>query len=136
MYGENIYPAIDTISARPDFSILMYGVLSMQKEITHSGSRKSLLGEDASQELIDKFSNENNVNLQTPPAFLVHSSDDGAVPVINSILYYQALVKNKIPAEIHIFEKGGHGYGLAPKNKGTENGWPEICKRWLKAHNL
>jgi acetyl esterase/lipase len=136
MYNEKVYPVFDSTSARPDFSILMYGVLSMQKEITHGGSRIGLLGNDASQELIDKFSNERNVNGQTPTAFLVASSDDGAVPVINSILYYQALVKNKIPAEIHIFEKGGHGYGLAPDRKGTENGWPEICKKWLKVHGL
>jgi acetyl esterase/lipase len=136
MYNLKVYEVKDTISARPDFSILMYGVLSLQKDITHIGTQKGLLGNDAPQPLIDKFSNELNVNAQTPPAFLVHSSDDGAVPVINSILYYQALVKNKIPAELHIFEKGGHGYGLASDHKTSENEWPDLCKTWLKMHEL
>lgn len=133
LYGENVYQPSDNTSARPDFSILIYGVLSMQKEITHMGSRNNLLGKDASQERMDKFSNELHIDSRTPPAFLVHSEDDGAVPVENSIRYFQALKKNSIPGELHIYETGGHGYGLAT-NGSTESNWPEACRNWLKKH--
>lgn len=136
MYNEKVYTPMDTTSARPDFSILMYGVLSMQSTTTHKGSQQNLLGKDAGQALLDKFSNELNINASTPPAFLVHASDDGAVPVMNSILYYQALIKNKVPAEMHIFQKGGHGFGLALERKTSESGWPELCKKWLKMNGL
>jgi acetyl esterase/lipase len=132
MYNEKVYIPKDSTSARPDFSILMYGVLSLQKQITHGGTHKNLLGNNASQALTDKFSNELNVNAQTPPAFLVHAADDGTVPVQNSILYFQALIKNKIPAELHVYEKGGHGFGLATGRTSTESTWPEACKNWLK----
>lgn len=131
MYNEKVYSPTDTISARPDFSILIYGVLSMQN-ITHAGSRKCLLGENPSQELIDKFSNELLVNKQTPPAFIVHSQDDKSVPIENSIRYYQALIKNNVLGELHIYEKGGHGYGLATDRKTTESTWPDACIKWLK----
>ncbi|MGE0079278.1 MAG: alpha/beta hydrolase [Bacteroidales bacterium] len=134
MYNEKVYNT-DTISARPDFSILIYSVLSMQS-FTHSGSKKNLLGDAPSQELTDKFSNELHVNKQTPPAFLVHSQDDKSVPVENSIRYFQALIKNSIPAELHIYEKGGHGYGLATDRETTESSWPDACKKWLNQMGL
>jgi acetyl esterase/lipase len=133
MYDKKVYASADTTSARPDFSILIYGVLSMQKTISHGGSVNNLLGPNPSQELMDSFSNELHVTTKTPPAFLVHAADDGAVPVQNSILYFQALRKNSIPAELHIYEKGGHGFGLAP-NRGTESNWPAACEKWMKAH--
>jgi len=135
MYSENTYSSIDTTSARPDFSVLIYGVLSMQ-DFTHKVSRKNLLGENPSLEMINKFSNELNVNAQTPPAFIVHSQDDKSVPAENSIRYYQALVKNNIPAELHIYEKGGHGYGLAFNRKTSEASWPEAFIKWLKTRGL
>lgn len=133
MYDKKVYDVPDEVSARPDFSILMYGVLSMQDEITHKGSQRNLLGENASKTLIDSFSNELNINKQTPPAFLVHSGDDDAVPVENGVRYYTALQKNGVPAELHVYEKGGHGYGLAIGG-GTESNWPAACEAWLKAN--
>jgi acetyl esterase/lipase len=133
MYNEKVYTVNDGISARPDFSILMYGVLSMEEDITHKGSLENLLGKNPSKEMQNKFSNELHVTKETPPAFLVHSEDDGAVPVENSIRYFQALKKNSVPGELHIYEKGGHGYGLAI-GRGTESQWPVACETWLKSH--
>lgn len=133
MYAEKVYSPSDATSARPDFSILMYGVLSMQSDITHKGSQENLLGKNASNELMNHFSNELNVNKETPPAFLVHSMDDKAVPVENSVRYFEMLKKYAVPAELHIYEKGGHGYGLAIGG-GTESQWPTACKAWLQSH--
>jgi acetyl esterase/lipase len=133
-FGEKVYDS-DTTSCRPDFSILIYPVISMQAEITHMGSRENLLGENPSQEMIDHFSNEQQVDKNTPPAFIVHSADDKTVPVQNSIDYFLALEEFSIPAELHIYEKGGHGYGLG-RSKGTESTWPEACENWLKAGGL
>lgn len=131
MYGEKVYPVSDDVSARPDFSMLIYGVLSMQDGVTHEGSKKNLLGAAPDRKMTDRFSNELRVDANTPPAFLVHSTDDETVPVENSIRYYQALHRAGVPAELHIYESGGHGYGLAP-NGATESMWPEACRAWLK----
>ena len=130
-YNDKVYES-DTISCRPDFSILIYPVISMNTELTHMGSRENLLGKEPDQKLINFYSNDLQVNENTPPAFIVHSGDDKAVPVQNSINYFLALKKFNIPAELHIYEKGGHGYGLG-RNLGTESNWPEDCKNWLKA---
>ena len=129
-YAENVYDVKDNTSARPDFSLLIYPVISMDTLITHRGSRNNLLGLKPGDDLVKRFSNELQITADTPPAFLVHSSDDNAVPVMNSINYYKGLQKNKIPAELHIFQKGGHGYGLAP-NGGTESAWSGLCLKWL-----
>jgi dipeptidyl aminopeptidase/acylaminoacyl peptidase len=104
----------------------------MDASFTHAGSRKNLLGENPSDEAIKRFSNELQVNEMTPPAFMVHSADDQAVPVKNSIEYYEQLVKYKIPSELHVFQKGGHGYGLGG-SKDTQSAWPGLCISWLKA---
>lgn len=130
-YDDKVYDVNDNISARPDFSLLIYPVISMDTSITHRGSRNNLIGIDPTERNVLRFSNEKQITAGTPPAFLVHSSDDGAVPVMNSIGYYMGLQKKKIPAELHIFQKGGHGYGLAP-NGGTEASWPALCLRWMK----
>jgi acetyl esterase/lipase len=134
-FNEKVYEHTDTTSARPDFSILIYPVISMDSAITHMGSRINLLGKNPSKELINHFSNELQVNKNTPPAFLVHSLDDDAVPVQNSINYALALKKFKIPCELHLYESGGHGYGLGRSND-TEHTWPEACKKWLQARGL
>jgi len=134
-YSEKVYDVKDNTSARPDFSLLIYPVVSMDTLITHRGSRNNLLGLNPGDEQVRRFSNELQITSDTPPAFLVHSSDDNAVPVMNSIGYYKGLQKNKIPAELHIFQKGGHGYGLAI-DKGTESSWPDLCIKWLKAMGL
>ena len=122
-YAEKVYEVNDDTSARPDFSILIYPVISLDTTITHRGSRNNLIGTSPSAALTDHFSNEKQITKETPPAFLVHSTDDRTVPVMNSILYYQGLLMNRITAEMHIFQRGGHGYGLAPKG-GTESAWP------------
>jgi len=129
-YAEKVYDTKDNTSARPDFSLLIYPVISMDTLITHRGSRNNLLGLKPADDQVRRFSNELQITADTPPAFLVHSSDDNAVPVMNSILYYKGLQKNKIPVELHIFQKGGHGYGMSP-NGGTESAWPGLCLKWL-----
>ena len=105
----------------------------MQNDITHKGSQISLLGDNASQALIDSFSNEKKVTSQTPPTFLIHATDDKTVLPENSINYYLALKKNNVPAELHIYEKGGHGFGLGVKD--TSKFWTRDCEEWLKNHN-
>ncbi|MDH5398789.1 MAG: alpha/beta hydrolase [Cyclobacteriaceae bacterium] len=117
-------------ATRPAFSILVYPVISMIDSIGHKGSRVNLLGLNPSNDKIRSFSPDEQVNENTPPAFLVHSSDDTAVKPDNSIRYFQALQRQGIPGELHIFNKGGHGYGMA--KQGTHAAWPEMCLRWLK----
>jgi acetyl esterase/lipase len=119
----------DTTSVRPDFAILIYPVISFDSTITHKGSRNNLVGANASAEKIQLFSNEMQVTAKTPASFLVHAGDDGAVPVENSIRYYQACVKQKVPAEMHLYPKGGHGFGMF--NKTTADNWMERLKNWL-----
>ncbi len=130
-YGntESIDP-IESQSCRPDFSILMYPVISADPEIWHQGSFLNLLGEDPVGELLNYYSNEKQVTPDTPPAILIHSSDDTAVPVQNSIRYYEALLKNDITAEMHIYPYGGHGYGLAI-GQGHLSTWPQRVVEWL-----
>ena len=130
-YTSKVYAIKDTTSARPDFSILIYPVISFDASITHSGSRKNLIGDNPSEDAIKLYSNELQITENTPPAFLVHSADDKVVPAKNSIIYFEGLQKNNISAELHIFQKGGHGYGLAV-NRGTESEWPGLALNWLK----
>ncbi|SFO50418.1 Acetyl esterase/lipase [Algoriphagus ornithinivorans] len=131
---ERTKDAIDTISARPDFSILVYPVISFQDQFTHGGSRKNLLGENPSQEQIDRFSNEKNVNSNTPPTFLVHAQDDLAVPVENSLLYYQALRANEVSASLHLYPSGGHGFAFG-MGKGAVENWRLVLLDWIKTLN-
>lgn len=131
-YQDKIYDD-DAISARPDFSILIYPVISMENEITHNGSKNSLLGDNAPKELIEKYSNEKQVNVNTPKTFIIHATDDKVVPVENSVNYYMNLKKYNIPVEIHIYENGGHGFGLG--TKGTHTDWPKTCEKWLFENN-
>lgn len=115
----------------PAFQILLYPVISMKDGLTHSGSRFYLLGEDPSEELVDFFSNELQVTPQTPPAFIAVSGDDKVVPVENSILYYSALKNNSVPASLHIYPKGGHGWGVNPEFYYNEL-WISEMVNWLK----
>ncbi len=135
-YDETAYQPIDATSARPDFSLLIYPVISMQSGITHEGSRWNLLGDDQSPERLALYSNELQVDADTPPAFLVHSMDDDTVPPQNSIAYAQALAAVKIPSELHLYQSGGHGYGLGRSNDTTESTWPVACRKWLEARGL
>jgi acetyl esterase/lipase len=120
----------DTISVRPDFSILIYPVISFDTTITHKGSRNNLIGEKPTAEMTKKFSNELHITPQTPPIFLVHAGNDATVPVENSIRFYQNCIKNKVPAEMHLYPKGKHGFGM--NNKTTEDKWMERLATWLK----
>lgn len=119
--------------SKPNFSILLYPVISFESDIAHGGSRDNLLGAEKSDELIKYYSNELQVSAKTPPAFLVHSMNDGGVPVENSFRYALALNKLKIPAELHAYPLGGHGYGLRTEGKGSLVGWPLAMEGWLKA---
>jgi acetyl esterase/lipase len=123
---------IDRVSSRPDFSILLYPVITFTDETAvHRGSRTALVGND--QTLWEKLSSEKHVTHDTPPTCLVQASDDRTVPVANSIMYYQALRKNNVIAELHIFQAGGHGFGLAANNEELRV-WPEIVVGWMKAN--
>jgi dipeptidyl aminopeptidase/acylaminoacyl peptidase len=104
----------------------------MLQDITHMGSRENLLGSNPGQDLILQYSNEKQVTDQTPPTFLVHSADDLAVPVENSISFYQALVFNKVASEMHIYPKGGHGYSLALDDGHIKN-WSDLLVEWMES---
>ncbi|MHC0443228.1 alpha/beta hydrolase [Flavobacterium sp. 3-210] len=131
-YNDKTYESDSKISARPDFSLLIYPVISMENGITHKGSQTNLLGNHPSQEIIDSFSNDKKVTQQTPPTFLVHATDDTAVLPENSINYYLALKKNNVTSELHLYENGGHGFGLGVKD--TSKNWTKDCEEWLKSH--
>jgi len=131
-YDDKVYESTYKVSARPDFSLLIYPVISMENDITHKGSQTNLLGNNPSQELIDTFSNEKKVTAQTPPAFLIHTTDDTVVMPENSINYYLALKKNGVTAELHLYEKGGHGFGLGVND--TSKFWTRDCIEWLKVN--
>jgi acetyl esterase/lipase len=122
---------VEQMSCRPDFSILVYPVISFVSASSHSGSRRNLMGENNDPKLAKYFSPELNVSGETPPTILIHSIDDKTVPVANSLLYYDALIENKIPAELHTYQYGGHGYSLAV-GQGYLSTWPERCFEWLK----
>jgi acetyl esterase/lipase len=119
---------------KPNFSILIYPVISMDKSITHMGSRNNLIGNNPTNAMIKWYSNELQVTSNTPPTFLIHATDDDVVPVENSLLYYQALKVNKVPTEMHIYPAGGHGFGLANGNKSLES-WPSLMIEWIKGLN-
>jgi len=121
---------IEQTSSRPDFSILVYPVITMNRPYTHNGSRENLLGKIPSQEYLDYYSNDLQVREDTPPAILIHSDDDEGVLPENSIQYYLALRKYNIPAALHIWEDGGHGYGLG-NDKGSVKSWAKICEEWM-----
>lgn len=122
---------IDNESTLPNFMMLIYPVISMKSSVTHKGSRNSLLGKSPSGKLISQFSNETRVTENTPPTFIIHSGNDKAVSVDNSILMYQALIKDKVKTTMHIFPEGGHGYGLGIDRKETPK-WSTLALPWLK----
>ena len=126
--------AIERMSSRPDLEILIYPVITMG-EFTHGGSKKNLLGDDPTAELVKLYSNELQVTKDTPPAFLVHAVADPAVPVENSLMYAAALRKAGVPFEIHLYEQGPHGFGLAPTNPILAS-WTDRCADWLGLHGF
>ena len=120
-----------TAETRPDFQILLYPVVSMNPTLTHKGSHDNLLGKNPSKESEALYSNELQVKADTPPAFIIHSSNDEAVPVANSINYYMELIKNKIPASLHTYPIGGHGWGFHDSFP-YKRQWTEELEQWLK----
>ncbi len=122
---------IERASCRPDILVLAYPVISMELGVTHRGSRNNLLGQQPDAKLVDFYCNDKQVTAKTPPTFLFHTSADTAVLPENSIRFYQALLKNKVPCEMHIYEKGRHGVGLAASDK-VLSSWPDRLAAWLE----
>jgi acetyl esterase/lipase len=128
--------AIERESSRPDIGILCYAVISMG-EFTHHGSKENLLGKNPSPELVQLLSNELQVTTNTPPCFIWSTEEDQTVPVENSLLFADALRKNHVPFDLHIYQKGGHGMGLADKPPFAHpHPWANDCLFWLKAQNF
>jgi acetyl esterase/lipase len=120
------------LSLRPDFMILLYPVISFEDSIAHRGSRDALIGLHADAATILEYSNERQVTPQTPPAFIVQAEDDKTVPAANSLYFYEALLRNHVPAELHVYPNGGHGFGL--HNATTKDQWPDRLKNWMDAN--
>ncbi len=126
---------IEKFSCRPDFMLLLYPVITFDEEFGDMDSRTNLIGAGNKWELVEKYSNELQVTAQTPPTFLILADDDGGVPPRNSIEFYMALKKYKIPAEMHIFRDGGHGFGMNKKNLSVDQ-WPNLFTLWMKAQGI
>lgn len=133
-YNKVVYKAIDTISAKPNFSVLVYPVISMNEKITHKGSRTNLLGSMPSSETIERYSNDKQINETTPPTFIVHAMDDKSVPIENSIEYFLALKKNNVLSEAYFYQTGKHGFGLG-RDGTTSKYWTKHCEEWLRFNN-
>jgi acetyl esterase/lipase len=127
--------ALDKTSARPDFIALLYPVITMDSPFGHAGSRRNLLGERPDPSRLDLLSVEKQVTKDTPPVFIVHTAEDASVPVENSLLFYQALRRSGVPVEMHLFEKGPHGFGTAA-GLGTTSDWPRRLEEWLRSRGL
>jgi acetyl esterase/lipase len=125
--------ALDAVSGRPDFLVLLYPVITMTTPFTHAASRKNLLGENPSPALVERLSLETRVTKDTPPTFLVHTAEDTSVPLENSLLFFQALRRAGVAAEMHLFEKGPHGFGTNP-GLGPTSEWPRRLEEWLRSH--
>ncbi|WDF56276.1 alpha/beta hydrolase [Mucilaginibacter sp. KACC 22063] len=117
------------ISVRPDFMALIYPVITFG-EYTHQGSKENLVGKSASRQQVDLYSNEKQITANTPPVFIIHAQDDDVVPVQNTLMFYDALLKNKVKAEMHIYQSGGHGFGL--NNPREKQDWFASLTEWMK----
>ena len=126
---------IEQASCRPDFAILAYPVITLKPPFTHMGSRNNLVGKEADAKLVESLCNDQQVTDRTPPTFLFHTATDTVVPPENSVLFFTALRKAKVPAELHIYEKGPHGVGLALRDP-VLSSWPERLAAWMNAHGL
>jgi hypothetical protein len=124
--------SVQRVGCRPDFAILAYPVISLQADFAHAGSRRNLLGDDPDPELVASLSNETQVTEQTPPIFLFHTTEDAGVPVENSLAFYAACRKAGVPAELHVYQFGPHGVGLAPGDP-VAGTWKERLADWLRA---
>lgn len=131
----NAADPVEHVSSRPDFLILAYPVISLVTEYVHKGSRTNLLGDQPDPKLVETLSNETQVTSRTPPAFLFHTDEDKGVPAENSVLFYLALRKAGVPAELHIYQRGPHGVGLAQADP-VLSSWPDRLRDWLKIRGL
>jgi acetyl esterase/lipase len=122
---------IERQGSRPDFLILSYPVITFEEPYLHRGSLKSLLGDTPDPKLVDELSAETQVTKDTPPTFIFTTTDDKTVPVMNSVMFYSALVKAGVPAEMHIFQNGAHGAGLAAANPALSD-WPDLLAKWMR----
>jgi acetyl esterase/lipase len=128
---------IDRAGCRPDFGVLVYPVIVLDKPYTHQGSKKNLLGDKVNDPaLVEDLSTEKRVTEKTPPCFLIHTTEDRGVPPENSIDFYLALRKAKVPAELHIYEKGPHGFGLGNDKNPELKSWPERCASWMAVRGI
>jgi acetyl esterase/lipase len=140
--GDALAPdPIDRTSCRPDFCVLGYPVVTMEDGVTHAGSKRNLLGPKPDPKLVEEFSNEKRVTARTPPTFIFQTDEDTAVPAENAVRFYLALRRAKVPAELHVYEKGKHGVGLGRDPKWTgkstyTEGWPDRLAAWLKLHGV
>ena len=126
---------IERVSSRPDFLILCYPVIAFGESYTHRGSQVNLLGANAPAELLERMSSQRRVTPETPPTFLWHTSEDKSVPPENSVQFYLALRRHQVPAELHVFQQGRHGLGLARDTPGASH-WPALCITWLRRQNM
>jgi acetyl esterase/lipase len=124
---------LDKVSARPDFIVLLYAVISMKEPYVHTGSRHALLGANPAPELLDHLSPELQVTKDSSPAFIVHTEEDRTVSDSNSVQFYEALHKAHVPVEMHLYEKGPHGFGMR-KDLGQTSEWPKRCEEWMRGH--
>jgi acetyl esterase/lipase len=133
--NPNASDPLDRVSSRPDFAVLAYPVISFTTGYVHKGSRRNLLGEPFDEKLAANLSNETQVTPETPPTFLFHTNADTGVPPENSVLFYLALRKAGVPAEMHIYETGRHGVGLAPADP-ILSSWGQRLADWFKTRGL
>lgn len=127
--------ALDAVNARPDFAMLVYPVITMTNPAAHAGSRRALLGGRPAQALLTLMSVEQQVTAATPPTLLLHTQGDKSVPADNSLLYFQALTRAGVPAELYVFEQGGHGIGMRD-GLGNASAWPRRAEDWLRQRGL
>ena len=133
-FKKSVLEVEKKISLRPDFLILGYPVISFNETIGHLGSRDNLLGKAPSRQKIQEYSNELQVTAETPPTFIIHAGDDKGVLPANSIAFYESLLKNNVPSELHLYERGGHGFGM--DNPTTEEKWMDSLRNWLVSREL
>ena len=132
-YSKAVIANADNISLRPDFVLLLYPVVTFGP-YAHEGTKDNLLGKNPPQDQLDLYSNEKQVTADTPPTFLVHAGDDNVVPVQNSLMLYDALLQNKVKTEMHIFQAGGHGFGLI--NSKSKDRWFDWAANWLNENGF
>ena len=138
-FSASVYPpgdAIDLLPARPDAAVLMYPVVTMKLGPAHAGSRRNLLGETPADALVAKYSLETAPPADTPPTFILHAADDASVPVENALLLFSAMKSAGVPTALHIFETGGHGFGLRGLDDDPRRQWPDMVMAWGRQHGI